>query len=92
MPAPEPIPIDDAFVECFKRLLDSHGDASDEEISDTVAREYGIPLESLNEAIAKQVPVVMLFAAFVSPQRAVSASLMGAFVAGVAWEQSRAAK
>ena len=92
MNAPEPIPIDNALVECFERLLDSHGDASAEEISDTVAREYGIPLDALNEAIAKQVPVVMLFAAAVTPPRAINASLMGAFIAGVAWEQSRAAK
>lgn len=91
MPAPEPIPINDALVECFKRLLDSHGDSDPEAISDTVAREYGIPLESLNEALAKQVPVVMLFAAVAGPPRAVSASMMGAFIAGVAWEQSRSA-
>jgi hypothetical protein len=92
MPSPEPIPINDAFVECFTRLLESHGDADPEAITDTVAREYGIPLESLNEAIAKQVPVVMVYAALVSPQRAIGASAMGAFIAGVAWEQSRAAK
>lgn len=92
MSASEPIPITDAFKVCFERLLESHGDASPEEITDTVAREYGIPLESLNEAIARQVPVVMLYAAAFGPPRAIGASNMGAFIAGVAWEQSRAAK
>lgn len=91
VPNPDPIPITDVFVETFKRLLESHGDADPNQVGETVALEYGIPFESLLEAVKEQIPGAVFFTAMTSPTSAMAAVMLSTFIAGVAWEQGRSA-
>ncbi|HXR30586.1 MAG TPA: hypothetical protein VN752_05555 [Solirubrobacterales bacterium] len=92
MPAPEPVSIQEVFKDVSERLLGRMQEAEKidaDEITAAVAREFGVPLDHLIEAVSRELVPGLLMLAIKGPQLALATSQIAAFLAGVAWEQGR---
>jgi hypothetical protein len=97
MPSSEPVSIAESFKAISERLHESMENAVEKGLTpkgvcEAVALELGVPLDQLIDATAKESVIGMLFMALAGPRRAIVVSTTAAFLAGVTWEQGRAAK